>query len=71
MGADVKLVTEADRLRTRLREAVDTVPGWIATASITRTVQWKEDCAKARKVLARGNASAHELGLALKLVTME
>lgn len=65
----MELVSEADHLRAKLRAAVNTVPGWLATASTQRTTRWKEDCAKARKVLARSSATPHELGLALKAVT--
>lgn len=63
------LVSEADHLRTKLRAAVNTVPGWIATASPQRTTRWKEDCIKARKVLERVNSTPHELSMALKSVT--
>ena len=63
--------SEIEPLRRQLRDALSRTPDWISRASLQRATRWKEDHAKARKVLDKRNPTAMELIAAIRSVREE
>ena len=63
--------SEIEPLRRQLKDALARAPDWISRVSLQRATRWKEDCAKARKVLEKRNPAAMELIAAIRSVREE